>query len=182
MLARVGSLLVSFTLMPPSTRHQYREALLRKQQPTNNDDIKQHKSQSISTHYAWNQAEKLSPPNRFNRDIDSYFRTYQSIPHHSSSPRKMTEKFSFKYLGIAFFLGASLFCLYYIWTVPSEPKPSRYFTTQIKLVSVFNRHGDRKLKSLEFMALSSKVRLTFSLMITSLTLPNTRLLPSSTQF
>lgn len=132
--------------MPLSTRHQYRKALLDEQQ-TKSDDIKQHKPVPISTHYNYgcSQARKL-PANSHHRATVNY--NYISyIANNSTVSQKMKEKLNIKWIGAALFVGACLFCLYYIWTVPSEPKPSKYFTAKLKLVNVFNRHGDRKFEN-----------------------------------
>lgn len=130
-----------------SIRHQSRKPLLG-EQLTNNGDIKQHKSKS--SHYGCihdNKSSSSTSINNHRETVDSFIKfngNYISIK--SNNSHKMKEKLNIKWIGATFFAAASLFCLYYIWTVPSEPKPSKYFTTKLKLVSVFNRHGDRKLK------------------------------------
>lgn len=128
-----------------SIRHQYRKPLL-DEQPTNYGDIKRHKSES--NHYGCIQDNKSS--SIIHRETTDSFIKFNNSSYISfkatNNSHKMKEKLNIKWIGACFFAVASLFCLYYIWTVPSEPKPSKYFTTKLKLVSVFNRHGDRKSK------------------------------------
>lgn len=46
-------------------------------------------------------------------------------------------------LGIAFFVLASIFCVYGILTFKDDHIPKSRYVTELKLVSLFNRHGDR---------------------------------------
>lgn len=62
-----------------------------------------------------------------------------------SFKNKMSEKINIRSIGVAFFVGASIFCLYEIWNLRNEISPRKqHYTGKLKLVSIFNRHGDRK--------------------------------------
>ena len=47
-------------------------------------------------------------------------------------------------LGVAFFVFASIFCLYYLWLLKDEKPVSRHPTKRLLMVNILNRHGDRK--------------------------------------
>lgn len=62
---------------------------------------------------------------------------------YSSGPIRMIEKFlNIRWIGAAFFVAASIFCLYEIWVLSNEKPP--IITSKLLMVNIFTRHGDRR--------------------------------------